>query len=81
MNTHESITVNYQQGVRGCDRKQNLLIWCPQLLKRTPWALDGQKHEDHKDAEEEEKLRIMGWAKELCKATEVRSQKPRNPES
>lgn len=31
---------------------------------------------EHKDAKEDAQLKIMGWAEELHKATEVRSRKP-----
>ncbi|XP_040887361.1 nuclear factor 7, ovary [Toxotes jaculatrix] len=42
------------------------------LLKETPWAHEGQDHEnkENNDASEEVQLRMMEWAKELQKATE-----------
>lgn len=46
-------------------------ILCVQVLKENSWTSESDEQED-KDANEEAHLRIMEWAKELQKATQVR---------
>lgn len=45
---------------------------CLQILKVTP---ESQRHKKKDDTNEEAQLKIMEWAKELQKTTEVRVQK------